>query len=164
MSDCIPTLLGNSTKGRIVRNTYHHSGFKIAFWRENCYFTLFFTNSSCEKEGRKQLFCLLSDQSSLYRGKYMYYTSHWANNRTSVGRDQNANRTTRLRRFFVCFSDIWELVSSVSNDLDHLNSITSVCFVDNTKTQFDSLEEESRESHTKKFPAYSYDKGLLQVH
>lgn len=55
-------------------------------------------------------------------------------------------------------------MSSVSNDLDHLNSITSVCFVDNTKTQFDSLEEESRESHTKKFPAYSYDKGLLQVH
>ena len=55
-------------------------------------------------------------------------------------------------------------MSSVSNDLDHLNSITSVCFVGNTKTQFDSLEEESRESHTKKFPAYSYDKGLLQVH
>ena len=165
MSDCIPTLLGNSTKGRIVRNMYHHLGFENAFLARKLLFYIFFYQFELwKKQGRKQLFCLLSDQSSLYRGKYMYYTSHWANNRTSVGRDQNANRTTRLRRFFVCFSDIWELVSSVSNDLDHLNSITSVCFVDNTKTQFDSLEEESRESHTKKFPAYSYDKGLLQVH
>ena len=163
MSDCIPTLLGNSTKGRIVRNMYHHSGFEIAFLAWKLLFYTFYQFELWKKrvESNSSAFYLINH---LYRGKYMYYTSHWANNRTSVGRDQNANRTTRLRRFFVCFSDIWELVSSVSNDLDHLNSITSVCFVDNTKTQFDSLEEESRESHTKKFPAYSYDKGLLQVH
>ena len=76
MSDCIPTLLGNSTKGRIVRNMYHHLGFEIAFLALKLLFHTFLSIRVVKKEGRKQLFCLLSDQSSLYRGKYMYYTSH----------------------------------------------------------------------------------------